>query len=187
MTPDNSELPSAARLDRDAGLVNSIRSGDRTALNEIAEEYFRPLFDFVAAITRDSAASKDIVQDLFLTVWMNRSDFEPATSIKAYLFRAARNRALNFAQRRRPLVEPSLELASDDDPSSGIQYEALLADYHAAIAQLPERRRTVFTLVRLYGLSYHEVASVLGVSTNTVRTQMSDALRAVRTALGKYL
>lgn len=184
--------------DENDRLLNGIRAGDEAALDELARLFYPRLTDYAATITGDSAAALDVVQDVLLGLWQNRGTLAPTTTLRAYLFRAVRNRAIN--DRRNTLRRPGSDTGTPSTdtraeflpgdspaPDSHLQYRALIADYHKAIRALPERRQAVYRLVRLYGMSYSETASILSVSENTVRTQMSDALREIRSALADHL
>jgi len=173
--------------DREARWIDGIRRGEEQTFAAVVRELYPPLYDFAAGITRDGDAARDVIQDVLAAVWERRSEFAPATTVRAYLFRAVRNRAINHFRRRN--TDPYLEdqsVSAAVPPDEYHQYREVMAAYHKAIARLPERRRAVYSLVRLYGLSYDETAAILEISTNTVRTQMSDALKSIRTALLDY-
>jgi RNA polymerase sigma-70 factor (ECF subfamily) len=111
---------------------------------------------------------------------------------RAYLFRAVRNRALNYLRDRKARRAAPLHAArdvprQDADPGADLRYGELVAAYHAAVDALPERRRLAFRLSRLYGLTYEEIADVMDVSVNTVRTQMAAALAHLRDRLAPFL
>src|SRR5690606_17797220 len=134
---------------------------------------------------RSAETAEDLVQDILLYVWENRARWHPPTTVHAYLYRAVRNRALNVLRDRKP--QAALDMAEsvpdETEPGSDLQYRELLVQYREAVQALPERRRQVFTLSRLYGLTYEEVAETLGISINTVRTQMTAALKHLRERL----
>ena len=125
---------------------------------------------------------------MLLAIWERRASFTPHTSVKAYLYRAVRNRSINSVVRQRAQavpVEPDTPGLADTEEQ--LRFSELVIAYRKAIAALPERRRIVFNLIRLHELSYAEAAAVLDVSENTIRTQMSEALTAIREALADFL
>jgi len=160
---------------------------DAPAFAAVVRAHYTGLFDYAYGITRSAEEAEDLVQDVLLWVWEHRAEWRPVPSARAYLFRAVRNRALNAvrnrAVRRRAAEEADASLPAADDPAAGLEYGELVDRYRAAVADLPERRRQVFRLSRLYGLTYEEIGAVLGVSVNTVRTQMTAALRHLRERL----
>ena len=172
----------------DNKLAARIRLGDANALGELAEYYFNQLADFAASTTGNRESASDLVQDVLLAIWERRASFTPHTSVKAYLYRAVRNRSINSVVRQRAQavpVEPDTPGLADTEEQ--LRFSELINAYRKAIAALPERRRIVFSLIRLHELSYAEAAAVLDVSENTIRTQMSEALTAIREALADFL
>ena len=160
--------------------------GSREAFTEVVKAYYPGLYDFALGYTRSPDAAKDILQDVLLALWEGRNTIEARQGIRAYLYGAVRNRALNYLRDRRPPLElPDIPATEASD--AGLELDELIRDYQKAIAELPERRREVFRLSRLYGLSYEEIADVMDISVNTVRTQMAAALQHMRIRLALHI
>jgi RNA polymerase sigma-70 factor (ECF subfamily) len=134
------------------------------------------------------ADAEDVVQDVLLGVWRlrERFDFNDPTP---YLVRAVRNRVLSRRRRRvtewRWLHRPHQQ--SEVPPAIHLEHDELMRDLHAAVRALPARRREIFVLHRVNGLSYAQIASVLGISAKTVENQMGRALDGLRKALRSHL
>lgn len=150
------------------------------------------LVGFVARYVRSQAVGEEIVQDLFLKLWIGREGLPSVDSPKAYLYRAARNAALNH-MRREGLERGWAERSGRDEPAfvapapDVADEEALAAAVRAAIDALPTRCRLIFTMSRDDRLTYAEIAGALGLSVKTVETQMGRALKALRAALASHL
>ena len=136
---------------------------------------------FVRRIVGNPAAADDVVQQVFANI-LGRQEQTPSPSA-AYVMQAVRNLALNHLRdtRRRGDIEQAgldLELIADAGPSpeTVAVYRSELRRLLEAIAALPPRRREAFVLNRIEGLSYDEVASRMGISRNTVITQIVSAL-----------
>lgn len=169
-------------------ILELIRAGSRDAFDTLAASSRAGLVAYAASITRDAEAAQDVVQDVFAEIWYGRGSWHPRGTARAYLYRAVHNRALNAARRRKPMSPiPYESAASNESADDTLTYNRLLADYRVAIGRMPHQRRTVYRLCRLSGLTYSEAAGVLGVSENTIRTHMSEALRNLREALADYL
>ncbi len=173
-------------------LLARIRQGDRQAFDALLRPLISPLSDFAAALTGSRTGGEDVVQDVLLNVWSSHASWQPTISARAYLFGAVRNRALNEARnalRRRDRASPEdiESIASSSDTSERVETEEFAARVRLAIEALPERRRLMYRLSRIYGLTYDEIAVAAGVSLNTVRTQMSLALAHMRVELADYL
>ena len=165
--------------------VERIRAGDEPAFEALFRALAPGLCALVTRYVGSRAVAEEIVQDLFLELWTRRTELAIDQSIAAYLFTAARNRALNHLKRERRLVDltPTMR-PGESDPNAPGEAELLDAlELQDAIAQLPARCRLIFTLNRHQDLSYTEIATSLGLSVKTVETQMGRALRALRDRL----
>jgi len=174
----------------DAHWVEGIRRGDPDAFAAQVRAYYTGLFDFACTYTRAPEAAEDLVQDVLLKVWEGRHDWQPRSTARAYLYGAVRNRALNYVRdRKRQGAAPLAPSAPPPEPPAGtaadadLAYRDLLSAYEAAVAELPDRRRLIFRLSRLYGLTYREIAETLDLSLDTVRSQIAAALRHLRERL----
>ena len=173
------ELPSS-----DADLLDGIRAEDDGAFKALFDRYHADLRAFAASIAGDNPAG-DVVQDVFVEVWTRRHRIEADPSLRAYLFRATRNRALNARRGRRrwALRFAGLDAACHAAaPPLGDGGELARA-VASAVARLPERQRAAFRLRHEHGLSYAEVAAAMEISPRTVEVHLAKATRAVRDAV----
>jgi RNA polymerase sigma-70 factor (ECF subfamily) len=172
-------------------LIDRLRNGDRDAFDTIFRRWYPPLVRVAEGMLHDRAAAEEIVQDVMFGLWQHRSRFSTQGSPQGYLFRATRNRALNYLrhQKVRRASEPRLMLESAAAPSAETQLEEdqIDAAVRQAVATLPERCREVFELSRMHGLKYAEIAQALDISVKTVETQMGKALRVLRERLAGFL
>jgi RNA polymerase sigma-70 factor, ECF subfamily len=192
LVPD--PCPDAARLARDREWVARIRTGDVAAFESMWRAYKNDIGAFVMSYVRSRAAAEEVVQDLFLRIWVQRHLWEVPGPFHTYLFSAARNRAINYLRHER--VEAAFRERVACGGGDGVAAEAraadadeeavthaLAADIGRSVAALPERCQEVFRLVRFHHLSYAEVATVLGISVKTVEVHMGRALTALRARL----
>ena len=190
--------PNSSRDDaEERAFVARVRVGDRIAFEQIYRTYYRALVGFVYAYLRSEAQAEEEVQELFLAVWCHRDQWEPRTTVRAYLFKAARNRALNYLKHEGVVNavhdDAAIEnrtLAMGEAPATQDErFDAsdLAAAAQGAIERLPPRCRLAFTLCRSQQLSYAETAQVMGISEHTVKIQMARALAALRVGLARWL
>ncbi len=141
---------------------------------------------FSTSYTHDVAVIEDIIQEVFLKLWENKDCIE-ITYIKTYLFRAAKNRVLNYLrdeENRHQLLENWFNQQLEERKYKDcFDIDALTKVVNRAIEQLPERCREIFSLSRKEGLSYRQIAERLGISVKTVETQISIALKRIREIL----
>lgn len=156
------------------------------------KKYFEPLCAYVFGVVKDYDTSEEVVQNLFVKLWEKRKHIPINTSIKSYLYQAAKNAALNhinhlhvkdkYKQYYKNIIVPnehnSSNPAEESDLSNSIQQ---------AIENLPEKRKEIFLLSRHSGLKNKEIAEKLNISIKTVESQMGKALSSLRTELTEYL
>lgn len=182
----------AQRLPSDAELARRMRLGDEKALEAIFRTHYAGLVGFVRRYVKGTEIAEELVQDLFLKIWSRRGSLGEIDSVKTYLYRAARNTALNHLRRRKlehEWVEKEQAVVSEDPGHEGdesLSESELATAVRAAVDKLPPRCREVFLLSRDGGLTYGEIATSLGISIKTVETQMGRALKALRASLASY-
>lgn len=175
-----------------------IRAGDTDAFEALFMAYYEPLVQFAFTHVGERASAEEVVQEVLLRVWEQRAQWEVRDSVRAYLYGATRNRALNWL--RRSQLEQRWTIgagAAADDESAAVPH-AIPADerlqlreiddaIRRAIARLPERRREVFVLSRQHHLTHEQIAAVLGISIKTVQEQIGRALKALRVSLADWI
>lgn len=173
---------------RDMEWALLIRSGSRSAFTSLFETYYRPLCEYAFRFAGDSEWIEDVVQDVFIRIWEKRSSWSPKVAVRAYLYRSVYHQAINHQRKNRfevPLNE-ELEYRLADISESPLKYMMDLEMSHIirqVIDMLPERRREILVLRLLHELSYKEIGSVLGISVNTVDTQIRRAMKLLRSKL----
>jgi RNA polymerase sigma-70 factor (family 1) len=187
--PDS--VPLHAPADETAWIAG-IRSSDEGIWAEMFTACYAPLCRFAASYVGDAAAAEEIVQEIFLNLWERRTTADLCGGVRPYLFVAVRNRALNAIRSKRYRHSLTLRVSAEDPPGMGRPEEtdraarraAIDAVVTAAMARLPRRMREVITLSWREGLTYQEIATILGVATKTVENHMGRALKLLRKRLG---
>ena len=179
--------PDTGQLD----LVALIARGDRGAFETVFREHYAPLVRFAEVMLRSREAGEDIVQEVLLSLWRQRETLKVDDSLRAYLYRAVRNRALNSVRNDRVRREAMPHLVREAPEITTGEAELLEGELETAargaIAELPPRCREIFELSRFKGLRYGEIAETLGISVKTVETQMGRALKSLRERLAPFL
>lgn len=176
----------------DPELINRIRRGDEEAFEVLFLSYYPTLCEFVATRVGSHEAAVELVQEMFIRIWERRITLDPLRPINRYLYRAARNRALDHLKHQRAQVRLSGTLRSippsrPATPEESLRLNEISEAVRHAVEQLPERRREIFLLSRECELSYAQIADLLEISVKTVETQMGRALKALRSALSSYI
>jgi RNA polymerase sigma-70 factor (ECF subfamily) len=143
------------------------------------DRYYAPLCRFAEFWLRDRASAEEVVLDVYTHVWQHAAELRITVSVRAYLFRAVRNRALNRLRDDRFSYIPFEELGEVFASPESLQIET------DEITQLPGRCRDIFLKSRSEQLSNAEIAAEMHISVKTVEAQMSKALRRLRGLLHK--
>ena len=172
-------------------LLDRLRQGDRDAFDSIFRSYYPSLVGMAEGVLRQRAVAEEVVQDVMLELWRRRESLKVEDSLKAYLFRSARNRALNHLRHARveQRGEPHVTSVTEAPATAHARLveEEIDAALRAALDDLPPGPREVFDLSRVHGLKYSEIAATLGISVKTVEARMGKALKALRERLAPWL
>lgn len=175
----------------DRELLARLRAGEQAAFDAIFRAHYAALVGLAEGMLRSRAAGEDVVQEVMLELWRRREDVMITESLRAYLVRSTRNRALNQIRHANVQRKAEPELARDEAVSatgaSFVIASELREAITAAVAELPPACREVFMLSRTQGLRYSEIAETLGISVKTVESQMGKALRHMRMRLAQWL
>ncbi|MEM8583638.1 MAG: RNA polymerase sigma-70 factor [Bacteroidota bacterium] len=175
----------------DLELLDQLRAGKSEALDALFRRHYVGCCQTADRIVRDHAAAEDVVQELFLWLWNKRSTLPVMQEPKAYLNRAARNRALNWLRDRARIPDSDGEIpeipTNASQPIDQLELEELQKRVDAAIDSLPERCRLIYVLCRIEEMPRVEVAQQLGISLKTVENQMTRAYRFLREYLSLVL
>ncbi len=168
-------------------LISKIKQDDYSGFNRLFFKYYASLCSYVATIVTDSSAAEDIVQDLFIKLWSDRKKIVIYKDIKHYLFRAAKNSAMNFlrAEKNRKRAMYNLEILKLPEETEDSNQEEFLQKLEECIDQLPERSKEVLLLSRFEGLKQKEIAEQLNISVKTIKNQLWKSLKYLKSCLGE--
>lgn len=175
----------------DQELLTFLKQGDHAAFTEIYDRFFSVLYLHAFNRLRDKDEAKDAVQELFTTLWIKHESVS-FTNLSNYLYTAVRNRVMNVIAHR--AVEskylsalPNSVIVEDCVTDHRLR-ERQLADIIAMeIAALPPKMREAFELSRKTNMSHKEIASKLGITEQSVRSHVKNALKILRLRLGLIL
>ena len=180
------------RLNSDEDLLLRVKNGDEVAFELVFYRYKGKLYNFMRRSLPADQDAESMVQDIFTKLWINRYQLDPTKSLNAFLYTIARNEI--YGQLRKLLVRRKyLEELSFSVPNSGasteqqIEYNELIRLVTQLVNEMPEKRRVIYELSRNEGLSYKEIAQHLGISENTVDSQIRKALDYLKENLRKKM
>jgi RNA polymerase sigma factor (sigma-70 family) len=150
----------------------------------LINRHSQPLIRYVTSILKDKEAAKEIVQECFLTLLEQKQE-EVRDYVQAWMYRECRNRAIDLWRKRRklePLGDKDEEILSfaDTDPFRDLELQQDVARLRAEIGKLPSRHQEALWLKYKDGLSYKQIAEVLGISASNVGFILFEAVKALR-------
>lgn len=172
-------------------ILEAIRHGDKVAFKELFEKYSQQLFEYSLRIVKDEQISKDTVQIVFINIWKRREILNSSFLIKSYLYKSVRNNSIKLLNAKENKMSDSdqelFKMSDGITPADNLEEKELYKAYLETIEKLPEKCREIFLLNKNDGFSYSEIAEILNISINTVKTQMGRAISYLRKHLSHFL
>lgn len=168
-------------------LMESLTNGEEKAYKFLLNKFHRKLNAYALTLVNDHSMAQDIVQNVFLKTWKNRSKLNPEFSIQSFLYKSVYNEFINSYQQNKAMmllqqkyVESLQHVVETTDESS---IERMLAIINKEIQNLPNKCQQVFILSKKEGLTNIEIAEHLDVSIKTVEAQISKAYKILKEKL----
>jgi RNA polymerase sigma-70 factor (ECF subfamily) len=184
----------AAAVDPGWEALAKVAAGDTDAFAPLVESHQERLFRLCERLLGDAEEARDAAQDVFLKAYRKAADVRPQGQVYTWLYRIAVNHCLNKLRRRKlvrflrwdaPAGEESPAFDPPDraaDPAATLETRRRWQATREAIGKLPENQRAVLVLVRFEGLSYKQVAEVLGITEGAVESRLVRAMRRLEAA-----
>ncbi len=173
-------------MDKEHGFLDKINRRDISAYKILYEEYYNALVMYSVNFVGRLSVAEDIVQELFVSIWEKQIAFLSFTSFRVYLYNAVRNASIDYLKHQDieeqyvcSLTDTYREVVVEQD----IQEEEIRRLLYKEIDRLPEKMRKIF-LMYMEGCKNEEIASILQISIETVKTQKKRAVKQIRSRLG---
>ena len=169
----------------ETSLLRRIAAKDRKAFEALYHRYDRRLFAFILKLTRRADLVEEILNDVLLAIWKGAGGYDARSRPSTWIFGIAYHKALKAVARREPELagEPETEPVDHDEPESLMARRELATVLGRALRALSHEQRAVVEMTYYYGLSYQEIAEIMGCPVNTVKTRMFHARRRLREIL----
>jgi RNA polymerase sigma-70 factor (family 1) len=180
-----------APLHTERELLARIAAGDETAFRQVFHDYWPQIYGVSLMLTKSVHLAEDMTQEVFLKIWLKRENLPEIKSFRDYLFIVARNHIFDELRRRsreEPFAEAVLAHFSDERPTpeQELLYKESTRIIQDTIEQLPPQQLAVYRMTREQGMSHEQIATALGISKNTVRNHVAQALGTIREALDRH-
>ena len=175
-------------IDHERELLNRIAAGDETAFASLFASHRNRVYALAYRLTGVKSGAEDVVQDVFLKLWLRREELPNIRNFRAYLNTITANLVSNMLRRvayEYRFINETLrsDTGQNTDVASISALHELQNKIHKAVSSLSKQQQKIFLLSREQGMKYSAIAELLGISTATVKTHMVDALRNIRAHL----
>jgi RNA polymerase sigma-70 factor, ECF subfamily len=174
----------------DEELMAQVQRRDQEAFTRLLDRHLAGLQKFLIRTTGNAADADEVAQETFLRIWSHAKNWQPdRVRFTTWLFRIARNLAIDRHRKHRETNDESLEQIVDDAPDTGhaIDAERRRKMMQNAIAELPERQRTALVLCHFDGMSNPDAAAVLEITVEALESLLARARRTLKNALRPLL
>ncbi len=173
-------------------LIDQLQLGTETAFDYIYDLYWKQLFQYAYNRLQFEDAAKDMVQDVFISLWSKRDTLKITSSLSAYLFSILRYKLIDHyhatgVRKQHALRINQIEHPSDNNVNQSVHTREINGLLHLSIQKLPSKMKEVFELSRLKGYSTRQISEQLNISEQTVKNQLSTALKRLRLNFTDYL
>ena len=162
---------------------------DQNAFGQLYVAYMPNLIQFAQSILKNKELAEDVVSDVFMKVWQNRSNLINIDNFKLYLYISTKNTSFNYLSRhfRKDVIsldDMSLSIGNISyNPEEMLITSEVINRINLAISMLPPRCKLIFKLVKEDGLKYSEIANLLNISVKTIDSQMAIAVKKIGNAI----
>ena len=186
----------------DLSLVSKAKAGDAAAFRALVVRYQRKVYAVALGVVKDADLAWDVAQEAFVRVHRHLGEFEAKSAFSTWLFRITTHLAIDAVRRERraqkdevddvnegDLAEAGegiLSTALGNDPRDNLLRRELAGKIQEALAELPEKHRTILVLREVEGLSYEELAERLSLHKGTVMSRLFHARKKMQAALRRY-
>jgi len=174
-------------------LIASLKSDDPKAMEQIFNVHWEQVFDFAYRKLGDEALAQDITQEIFISLWEKRSKLDLTGNLSGYLYGAVKHRVIDYYRSNslKDSHQAALALLLNGNLAGSADESLILQDTSRAVAieiqRLPERMRLVISMSREEDKTVKEIAGELGVSVQTVKNQITAAMKLLRKNLSYIL
>ena len=165
-----------------------LKNEDKSAVDDLFAYYYPRLFHFSKSILKLENGIDDILQEVFVKIWLNRQKIGNPETFNAYIFTMTKNEVLNLIRsnlRDHTFKDQLFQyaVAEEYQNSAPLEYEEIKAGIDKIVANLPEKRQRVFVLSRNEGLSNKEIAQQLNISEKTVEDHITHAIKQIKSSM----
>ena len=170
-------------MENEKEILSKVAVGNEAAFKRVFEHYYPKVKTFLEQFISNGDDAMDLAQNVFIKIWLQRSNLVDIRSFGAFLYTLTRNAAIDYGRTHKikmPLTEVENRSRDNCETESEFYAKEIEAQVAHMIRMMPEKRKRVFILSRLEGRSNGEIAQMLNISKKTVETHINHALKELR-------
>lgn len=169
-------------------IILRLKDDDKSSVDELFTYYYPRLYQFSKSIVKIETYIDDILQEVFVKLWLNRNKIKNAETFNAYIFTITKNEILNLIRSnlRDQTFKDKLfvrSVAEEYQTTTKLEFDEIKSSIERIVAGLPEKRQQIFALSRRDGLSNKEIAQQLDISSKTVEDHITHAIKYIKNAM----
>lgn len=173
-------------------LIQDLKRGSHKAFDKIYQMYFKRLYAYSLQFTKSAEESEEIVQEVFVKLWVNRTQIKQDETLRSLLFIMAKHHLINAYRFKinHPIYEEYInytDVLSTDDACHQLEYDEFMQRFYKIMKTLPITQQKVINLSRIQQLPNKEIAQKLLLSEQTVKNQLSLGLKTLKEKLNKII
>lgn len=168
------------------------RHEDENALKELFDDFYGKLIEVAKFFTSDQVIAQDVVSEVFIKLWKNRTKLHGINNVNSYLYVAVKRQAFNAIRDNKKNLFTSLDdhvvktVVEERNPEKQLLSDEFRGVLDTAIQELPSKCRLIYSMVKDDGMKYKEVADVMEISIKTVEMHVGKALKRIKLAFENY-
>lgn len=182
----------AESLNNEKELLKQVAKGDANAFRQLFEQYKDKLYSYAMHYTAREDVSEELVQEVFMKVWLYREKLVEIERFEAWVFTICRNLSFNYLRKiahEEAMLQraPGHNNTAPETADSLLLYKEQTVLLQSAIDRLPPQQKLIYTLNREQHLKTEEIAQQLGLAHGTVKSHLALALRSIRTYIQAFI
>lgn len=175
-------------LDEDNKLMSLAAKGDKEAYNNIVIKYRMSAISFAYCFLKDFFLAEDIIQDVFVSIYINRNKYKPIFTFRAYLYKIIKNRCIDYIRRNKNYVFNDIDFYEFEEKCKTeeiILYKEKINVVYNIINSLQNNHRTALYLFSIESMSYKEISIVMRITVTQVKILIFRARRRLKNMMEK--
>jgi RNA polymerase sigma-70 factor (ECF subfamily) len=172
----------------DKNILIRAKGGDLFAFEQILSFYEKAIYNYCLRVLKNSQNASDVTQETFIKVYLHRKNIDPEKNIKTWIFTIATNTTYDFLRSKKRKNETSLDEENETISSLQTYYvqEGLVSDVDRALMQINSEYAKALLLFYQQGFAYQEIADILEIPINTVKTHIARGKEQLKEKLENY-